>query len=368
MSHQHFKNLIFSFFLLTAFIACKEPSSHKTPLPKPTQYQVLKEQPADVSTPEGMVWVEGKTFVQGAKPDDPHALPREFPPHEVTVDGFFMDITEVTNKQFLAFVEATGYVTVAERPIEWEEMKKELPPDTPKPADSLLQPGSLIFNKEVNAVSDMDNYTQWWTWKIGANWKQPQGPGSTIEGKDDYPVVHIAYEDAMAYCEWANRRLPTEAEWELAAQGTYTASIYTWGDDPAPLNLSANTWQGTFPIKNESIDGFDFIAPTKSFPPNSIGLYDMLGNVWELTSDWYHENYYKNLDLSQPIINPKGAEEPFSPGNPYQKEHIIKGGSFLCHASYCASFRISARMGAEPNSASDHVGFRTVATSDMIRN
>ncbi|HEX9600268.1 MAG TPA: formylglycine-generating enzyme family protein, partial [Mariniflexile sp.] len=283
------------------------------------------------------------------------------------VDGFYIDITEVTNQQFKAFVDETGYATVAERPIDWEQMKKELPEGTPKPHDSILQPGSLIFNKKVNKVVSMDNYAQWWTWKIGANWKHPEGPESSIEGKDNYPVVHIALEDAMAYCKWANRRLPTEAEWEAAAQGKATDQIYTWGDNPEILNQNANTWQGVFPIKNEPKDGFEFVAPVKSYPPNSIGIYDMLGNVWELTSDLFNVNYYNQIDTSIVIVNPKGAEMGYNPDNPYQQEHVIKGGSFLCHASYCASFRISAKMGMSPDSGSDHIGFRTVATVEMLK-
>lgn len=367
MSNFTYKNLFIFAFSILAFSSCKDASEAKKELPiQLSAHQLLKEQPSHIATPEGMVWVEGKTFRKGAKPGDDYALPREQPSHEVTVDGFFIDITEVTNKQFKAFVDATNYMTVAERPIDWEVMKKELPEGTPKPADSILQPGSLIFNKEVNIVSDMNNYTQWWLWQLGANWKHPEGPESTIEGKDDYPVVHIAYEDAIAYCEWANRRLPTEAEWESAAQGNDIENIYTWGNDNNQLNASANTWQGTFPVKNESVDGFELIAPTKSYAPNSIGLYDMLGNVWELTADWFHENHYKQLDTLQPIINPKGADSFYSLDNPYQPQRIIKGGSFLCHASYCASFRISARMGTALDSASDHVGFRTVATVGML--
>ena len=368
MSIYPYRNTLFFALVLFTFMDCKNPSAEKKEeAVAAPEYILLKDQPKDISTPEGMVWVEGKTFTQGAKSGDQFALPREQPAHEVTVDGFFMDITEVTNKQYKVFVDATGYVTVAERPIDWEEMKKELPEGTPKPADSILQPGSLIFNKAVNVVANMDNYTQWWLWKIGANWKHPEGPNSNLDGKDDYPVVHVAFVDALAYCKWANRRLPTEAEWESAAQGKDTEDIYTWGNDPAQLNALANTWQGTFPVKNESVDGFELIAPTKSYPPNSIGIYDMLGNVWELTADWYNEDYYKTLDTSQPLINPKGANTAYSPSNPYQKEHIIKGGSFLCHASYCASFRISARMGTSLDSGSDHVGFRTVATVAMLK-
>ena len=197
-----------------------------------------------IKVPEGMVWIENKTFLQGAKESDKYAMKREKPAHEVTVDGFFIDITEVTNKQFREFVEATDYLTVAERPIDWEEMKKQLPEGIAKPHDSILQPGSLTFNKNIDAVVNMNNYFQWWTWKIGANWKHPEGPESSTDGKNKYPVVHIAYEDALAYCKWANRRLPTEAEWESAAQGTSTNTIFTWGNDVEKLTKNANTWPG----------------------------------------------------------------------------------------------------------------------------
>ena len=319
----------------------------------------------NTNPPEGMVWVETKTFLKGAKSSDLFAMPREKPAHLVTVDGFFIDATEVTNKQFEKFVKATNYITVAERKIDWEEMKKELPPNTPKPHDSILQPGSLVFNKNIDAVVTMNTYFQWWTWKIGANWRHPSGPNSTIEGKDNYPVVHIAYEDALAYCKWSNRRLPTEAQWESAAQGTNENTIFTWGNDLNRLNSNANTWQGVFPTKNDSKDGFEYSSPVKSYPPNSIGIYDMTGNVWELTSDLFNPNYYNQLELSKPILNPTGAKKSFSPSNPFQKEYIIKGGSYLCHVSYCASYRISARMGTSYDSASDHVGFRTVASTEI---
>lgn len=356
--------------LINLFFNCKEDSKSKPIVSddRNTSKIVVSEESNKIKPPEGMVWVEGKTFIQGAKPNDIYAMDREMPMHRVTVEGFFIDITEVTNKQFEIFVDDTNYKTVAERPVNWEEMKKNLPQGTPKPHDSILQPGSLVFNKNVKAVASMGNYHQWWTWQIGANWKHPEGPESSIEGKDNYPVVHIAYEDALAYCEWANRRLPTEAEWEAAAQGTNQNKVYTWGDNPETLDQYANTWQGVFPIKNESKDGFEFLAPVKSFPANSIGLYDMLGNVWELTSDWFNVNYYKELDILNPINNPKGAEKAYNPENPYQREHVIKGGSFLCHASYCASFRVSAKMGVTLDSSSDHMGFRTVVTKDMLKN
>ena len=367
------KNLL-TFLAVFLFLSCKSDKNKNINTQKDNstkqeeQYKVIEEKPSDISIPINMVWVEGKTFLQGAKSGDKFAMMREKPAHQVTVDGFFIDITEVTNKQFRAFINVTNYVTVAERPIDWEEMKKDLPEGTQKPHDSILQPGSLIFNKNVNAVVNMSNYSQWWTWKLGANWRHPEGPHSNIEGKDDFPVVHIALEDANAYCKWANRRLPTEAEWESAAQGTATDFIYTWGNDLNFLNSNANTWQGTFPVSNESVDGFELIAPTKSYNPNSIGIYDMLGNVWELTSDLFNVNYYKELNTSLVLINPKGANTAYSPENPYQKENVIKGGSFLCHESYCASFRISARMGMSLDSGSDHTGFRTVATAEMLSN
>lgn len=303
------------------------------------------------SPPKGMVWIQGKTFLQGAKEGDKYAMPREKPAHKVTVDGFFIDVTEVTNKQFKEFVDATGYITVAERKIDWEEMKKQLPLGTEKPHDSLLRPGSLIFNKNVRAVVNMENYGQWWTWKVGANWKHPYGPKSDLKGKENFPVVHVTIEDAKAYCKWAKRRLPTEAEWEAAALGKNSNTIFTWGNEFDELYQNANTWQGEFPIRNEAKDGFEFIAPVKSFPANNAGLYDMMGNVWEITSDLFNVNYYQELDISKPIVNPKGATRSYNPQNPYQTEYVIKGGSFLCHESYCASFRISARMGITPDSS-----------------
>lgn len=346
------KTITFIFFI-SSLISCDSTSKQDV------------EKPA-VETPDGMVWVPSKTFTKGAKPNDEMAMKAEKPAHQVYVDGFFIDATEVTNQKFAAFVEATGYKTIAEQPIDWEEMKQELPPGTPKPHDSILQPGSLIFNRKAQDVKNIQNYSQWWEWKIGASWKHPEGPDSSIEGKENYPVVHIAYQDAEAYCEWANRRLPTEAEWEAAAQGKQEDAIFTWGNDAEQLDKHANTWQGVFPTQLETKDGFDFAAPVKSYPSNSIGIYDMMGNVWEITSDYLNVNYYASLDQNTIHQNPTGAEKSYNPNNPNEVEHVIKGGSFLCHASYCASFRISARMGNAENSSSDHVGFRTVATPEML--
>tara|TARA_A100001234_G_scaffold8502_2_gene6985 strand:+ start:331 stop:1383 length:1053 start_codon:yes stop_codon:yes gene_type:complete len=329
---------------------------------------VEKKEQISLTTPEGMIWVESKSYTKGAKNNDRYAMMREKPSHEVYVDGFFIDATEVTNNQFRKFVDETGYITVAEREIDWEEMKKSLPTGTPKPHDSILQPGSLIFNDQLKMVDNMENYFQWWRWQRGASWKTPNGPGSNIANKGDYPVVHIAYEDAKAYCKWANRRLPTEAEWESAAQGNYINAVFTWGNEVDLLNSNANTWQGNFPVKNDSIDGFKMIAPVKSFPPNTIGIFDMIGNVWEITDDLFNVNYYSELSSETELKNIKGATSCYNPSNPYETQYVMKGGSFLCHDSYCASYRISARMGVSIDSGSDHTGFRTVVTPEMLLN
>lgn len=354
-----FQNFLFivSFFLL---FSCKEEKAGQT-------QKVIREKPKDaIETPEGMVWIPGGSFMMGAVAKDTMAMNHEKPAHPVQVDGFFMDKTEVTNAEFKKFVDATGYVTVAEREIDWGELKKQVPPGTPKPPDSLLQPGSLVFKKPGRKVSNLYDFSQWWEWKIGANWKQPQGPGSSIEGKENYPVVHVAYEDALAYADWAGRRLPTEAQWEYAARAGRKDEIFFWGSDNSKLSDMANTWNGQFPTVNNLKDGFEGAAPVKSFPPNDFGLYDMAGNVWEFTNDWYHVNYYKELEALGSQKNPEGAKNPFNPHNPNVPEKVIKGGSFLCHDSYCSSFRISARMQTSLDSSHEHLGFRTVASPEMI--
>lgn len=329
--------------------------------------KVKTEIPDGVKVPEGMVWVPGGNFTQGAVNEDKMAMAHEKPTHMVAIDGFFMDKTEVTNAEFCEFVEATGYVTVAERKIEWEEMKTQLPPGTPKPHDSILQPGSLVFKKTKSSVLNLYDYSQWWEWKIGANWRHPQGPGSDLEEKDNYPVVHIAFEDAQAYCQWAGKRLPTEAEWEWAAKGGLEGARFSWGNNEKVLSEHANTWEGEFPAKNTRKDGFENKAPVKSYPANGYGLFDMAGNVWEITQDWYNINYYKDRSTKGVAKNPRGAEESYNPNNhPNMKEKVIKGGSFLCNASYCASFRPSARMGNSLDSSQEHLGFRTVADPRMI--
>jgi sulfatase modifying factor 1 len=318
-------------------------------------------------TPKGMVWIPGGLFEQGAVPQDKTAMAHEKPSHTVSLDGFFMDITEVTNAQFATFVEATKYITVAEREINWDVIKSQLPEGTPKPHDSILQPGSLLFQKSKTSVPNLYDFSQWWSWTIGANWKQPQGPGSSIEGKDNYPVVHVSFEDTQAYCEWTGRRLPTEAEWEYAARANKNNTIYFWGDDISELSKRVNSWEGEFPVNNTLEDGYERTAPVKTYPPNDFNLYDVAGNVWEWTSDWYNMNYYGELAaLNTAVKNPTGATKAYNPTNPYLQEKVIRGGSFLCSESYCASYRISSRMGSSMDSSLEHLGFRTVATPEML--
>lgn len=310
----------------------------------------------DVDT-EGMVLIPAGTFYMGA--DNQQARNDEFPKHQVQVDSFWMDETEVTNAQFSAFVKSTGYVTVAERIIDWEEMKKDLPPGTPKPPDSLLQPGALVFKKTDTPVP-LSNFAEWWEWKIGADWKHPTGPNSSIEGKENHPVVQVAYEDALAYAKWAGKRLPTEAEWEWASRGGLTNKIYPWGNDPIEGgDMRANFWQGVFPYENTVRDGFEQTAPVKSFPPNSYGLYDMAGNVWEWCLDWYRNDYYRTV-ASVLSTNPTGPRSSFDPSEPYTPKRVVRGGSFLCNDTYCSGYRTASRMSSSPDTGLNHTGFRCV--------
>ena len=322
------------------------------------QTQIKTEE--QISQIPGMVWISGGIYDMGASDGDRMALPHEKPKHTVKVDGFYMDETEVTNAQFSRFIEATNYITTAERPVDWELIKQQLPPGTPKPHDSLLLPGSLLFKKTKESVPNLYDFSQWWRWTNGANWKQPEGKGSSIDGKDNHPVVHVSYEDAMAYCNWAGRRLPTEAEWEFAARGGKQDKIYFWGDLTDKLSSYVNSWEGEFPVDNTQADGFEKSAPVKTYPPNGYGLYEISGNVWEWTSDWYSSQYYQYCRENSITNNPKGPNEAFNPNNPYVDERVIRGGSFLCNASYCASYRVSSRMATDPSTSLEHLGFRTV--------
>lgn len=309
---------------------------------------------------EGMVFIPGGNFDMGG--DNEEARSDEFPKHQVTVSSFWMDIAEVTNSQFKKFVDATGYTTTAERKIDWDEISIMLPPDTPKPHDSLLSPASLVF-KEVS-TSNLNDYSKWWSLVKGANWKQPFGPGSDIIGKENFPVVHVSWEDANAYCEWSGKRLPTEAEFEFASRAGKINSVYTWGDEKVDNGvLKANTWDGEFPKKNTIKDKFYYAAPVKSFKPNNYGLYDLAGNVWEWCSDWYHANYYSMLP-KQGSVDPTGPDSSYDPVEPFSEKKVIRGGSFLCNDSYCSGYRNAARMKTTPDSSSLHTGFRTVVSAD----
>lgn len=311
-----------------------------------------------------MVWIPAGEFTMGW--DGPEGRYDERPAHTVEVDGFWIDRTEVTNAQFRTFVEATGYITTAERTIDWDELKHQLPPDTPKPADEMLQPGSLVFTPPDHPVN-LNDYSQWWTWTPGASWRHPEGPASDIEGKDDHPVVHVSWDDAVAYARWAGKRLPTEAEWERAARLHSDGERFIWGAELHADNTHmANIWQGDFPHRNTADDGYPGIAPVAQFPPTAAGLYDMAGNVWEWTADQFHPNAYRDrlakLDPGTRCHNPTGPTSTADPRNPYsQDSRVQKGGSFLCHASYCESYRPSAKMASSRDSGMSHLGFRCVS-------
>lgn len=309
---------------------------------------------------EGMAWIEGTEYMMGAA--DNEGRPDEYPQHKVKLAGFWIDITEVTNAQFRKFIDATGYITTAEQKPDWEELKKQLPPGTAKPDDELLVASSLVFTPPSSPVS-LNDVTQWWTWKEGADWKHPQGPGSSIEGKDNYPVVHVSWYDAAAYCKWAGKRLPTEAEWELAARAGDDNNKYAWGnEEPEKGKPKANTWQGSFPDKNTGWDQFSRSSPVRSFAPNGFGLYDMAGNVWEWCSDWYRPDYYSSAKNTLQV-NPRGPASGYDPMEPTIPKKVVRGGSFLCHSSYCKGYRVSARMKTSPDTGLEHTGFRCVKDS-----
>lgn len=315
--------------------------------------------------PDGMVWVAGGEFSMGS--DEPlvgagvcsvHEDMRDARPiHRVYVDGYWMDKTEVTNRQFAKFVKATGYKTVAELVPRTEDF-----PYTPK---EKLVAGSIVFSPPYSAVP-LTDATRWWQYRSGADWRHPDGPTSTLKGRENYPVVHIAFPDAVAYAKWAGKRLPTEAEWEFAARGGLAGCPYVWGRDLKPGGRwMANIYQGTFPIHDEGKDGFAGIAPVAKFPPNKYGLYDMAGNVWEWCSDWYRSDYYAQLVASSKTIarNPPGPDAPFDPDEPDAQKRVQRGGSFLCTDQYCIRYMVGSRGKGETLTASNHVGFRCVKSA-----
>lgn len=291
-----------------------------------------------------MVWIPGGTFLMGS---DDH-YPEEAPAHRVTVEGFWMDATAVTNSAYRRFVEATGYVTTAERPPN--------PADYPDADPALLVPGSAVFQKPPYRV-DLRDYRRWWSYVPGADWRHPEGPGSSLNGRWNHPVVHVAYADAEAYAIWAGKALPTEAEWEFAARGGLDGAIYAWGDDFAPNGaMMANTWQGEFPWQNLRTDRYERTAPVRAFPPNGYGLYEMTGNVWEWTTTWYDPP--PSPAAVSPCCSPPASHtEPTESTAPRK---VVKGGSFLCAPNYCLRYRPAARSPETVDSSTCHIGFRCI--------
>jgi formylglycine-generating enzyme len=308
--------------------------------------------PTGTAPPE-MVWIPGGQFWMGAQDDH---MPDTKPWHRVYVDGFWMDRTAVTNQQFATFVKATGYVTIAERRPRAEDF-----PDAPP---QNLVAGSVVFSPPDRAVP-LGNHFRWWNYVPGANWRHPEGPKSNVNDRMNHPVVQIAYADAVAYCKWAGKRLPTESEFEFASRGKLDRKRYVWGDEFMPGGrYMANTFQGHFPDTNTGEDGYLATAPVGSFAANGYGLFDMAGNVWEWTSDWYRADYYQTLAAGGEIaINPKGPGDSFDPSEPGVPKRVQRGGSFLCTDQYCARYIAGARGKGEPDTGTNHLGFRCVQES-----
>jgi formylglycine-generating enzyme required for sulfatase activity len=306
--------------------------------------------------PKAMVWIPGGEFSMGM--NDPRfeicggsePMRDARPVHRVRVNGFWMDRTEVTNDAFAEFVEATGYVTVAER--------APLPEEAPGVPAEALVPGSLVFSPPQRGPAR--HAFDWWRFVPGANWRQPEGPGSNLAGRGQHPVVHVAYADAAAYARWAGKRLPTEAEWEFAARGGRTGELYPWGNELQPGGAwAANIFQGQFPTRNDASDGYRASAPVGSFPANAYGVHDVSGNVWEWCSDWYRPDSYAGRDR---VDNPTGParEQSFDPQEPGLPKRVQRGGSFLCTDQYCTRYMVGSRGKGDVNTSSNHVGFRCV--------
>ena len=299
-----------------------------------------------------MVWIPGGTFLMGSN----RHYAEEAPAHSVSVDGFWIDQYTVTNDDFRRFVEATGYITVAERPPD--------PADYPGAKPEMLVPASVVFRKPSGPV-DLRDCFQWWSYVPGANWRHPQGPESSVKERSRHPVVHVAFEDAVAYAEWFGKELPTEAEWEFAARGGLEGAEFVWGEEFAPAGkYMANTWQGRFPWENLKNDGFEGTAPVGSFPPNGYGLYDMAGNVWEWTTDWY-QPHAQAVHSCCTSVNPRGGDRDqsfdLSAAGGSIPRKVMKGGSYLCAPNYCRRYRPAARMAQPIDTSTCHLGFRCIA-------
>jgi formylglycine-generating enzyme required for sulfatase activity len=316
----------------------------------PSVAVLFRAEPSDPA----MIRIAGGTFRMGSD----HHYPEEAPVHRVTVDGFWIDRTPVTNREFRRFVEATGHVTVAER--------KPDPNDYPGAQPHMLKAGSLVFSPPDYPV-DLRDWSQWWAFTFGATWRRPYGPKSSIKGLDDHPVVHVAHADAEAYAAWAGKSLPTEAEWEVAARGGLDGAEFAWGDEFTPDGRHmANTWQGAFPFQNKQEDGYGRTSPVTAFPPNGYGLHDMIGNVWEWTSDWYTPKHPADAPKACCIPeNPRGGREAdsYDPRQPQIRipRKVLKGGSHLCAPNYCRRYRPAARHAQPVDTSSSHIGFRCVS-------
>ena len=366
MSRSLLIGILVTFVGLLACAALWPVGEHLAASP---QIKKAAELPAEAAAvlsevPAGMKWIPGGTFAMG-NATSPHEDER--PVHRVSLDGFWMDETEVTNAQFLKFVEATKYKTVAEVAPKREDIEAQVPAGTPID-ESMLVPGSICFNPKFDMRTLRKDFANWpyqvWKYEPGADWRHPQGAKSSIEGILDHPVIHVSWEDAQAYCRWAGTRLPTEAEWEFAARGGMDGMDYPWGRERNPDGKwRHNTWQGVFPESHDVKDGFEGTAPVKSFPPNDYGLYDMSGNVWEWCHDWYRPDYYSNSRGQ----NPKGPADSYDPNEPLVPKRIQRGGSFMCSDDYCTGYRVSARMKGDVLSGTFHCGFRTVLTPDMLK-
>jgi sulfatase modifying factor 1 len=315
--------------------------------------------PAPHPAPEGMVWIQGGEFSMGAQtepnenPVGMQATEDSRPIHRVRVDGFWMDRTTVTNDEFVKFVRDTGYVTVAERRPTADQYPGA-PPEN-------LVAGSVVFTPPPHAVP-LDDHVRWWRYVPGANWRHPLGPGSDIKGKGTHPVVHIAYEDAEAYARWADKRLPTEAEFEFAARGGLSGKPYVWGDDLRPQGRwMANTHQGHFPVSDTGDDGHHDVTAVAQFPANGYGLFDMAGNVWQWTSDWYRADYYAELARTGVVArNPQGPNRSLDPAEPTVPKKVHRGGSYLCTPQYCSRYAVGTRGKGAVDTGTNHLGFRCV--------
>ena len=300
----------------------------------------------------GMVWIPAGEYWMGSQSED---FVDALPVHRVAVDGFWMDRTTVTNAQFARFVAETHYVTIAERPLNPNEF-----PGVPK---DKLKPGGAVFTPPAHEVS-LEDPSQWWSYVPGANWRHPEGPASNIAGRDSFPVVQIAWEDAQAFAKWVHKRLPTEAEFEYAARGGLDRKPYPWGSELKPGGKwQANIFQGHFPDHGVSEDGFGGRSPVASFPPNGYGLFDIAGNVWEWCSDWYRPDYYRSVARNAVVHNPQGPADSYDPEEAGVPKRVQRGGSFLCTSQYCERYLAGARGKGDPNTPSNHVGFRCVVSA-----